>query len=166
MTKWLFAVTAALLGFAATASAQQPGCQNCNQGAPAVGGHWGGHAWSNTAHQWTAHPWAGHPMFNRGGQLSRMPTLPVYMAAPWYLYWPYDGHFQTVAPMAAQAQFYPPPQMGYGGNPMLPVYPGYAPNLANPNYPYAPAPAAQPAPKVILPNVPAPKSLPPIDEKK
>ena len=32
--------------------------------------------------------------------LTQMPTLPVYMAAPWYNYWPYDGHFQTVAPIA------------------------------------------------------------------
>ena len=54
-----------------------------------------------------------------------MPTLPVYMAAPWYNYWPYDGHFQTVAPMASGA-FYPPP--AYTGNPFLTGrYPGYVP---------------------------------------
>ncbi len=64
-----------------------------------------------------------------------MPTLPVYMAAPWYLYWPYDGHFQTVAPMASGA-FYPPP--AYTGNPFLTGrYTGYVPGTAVPTFPMA-----------------------------
>ena len=40
---------------------------------------------------------------------SRQP-LPVYQAAPWYLYWPYDGHFQTPAPVSGA--FYGPPTQG------------------------------------------------------
>jgi hypothetical protein len=61
-----------------------------------------------------------------------MPTLPVYMAAPWYLYWPYDGHFQTVAPMASGA-FYPPP--AYTGNPFMPGrFVGYVPGAGVPTF--------------------------------
>ena len=71
-----------------------------------------------------------------GGVVSTMPTLPVYMAAPWYLYWPYDGHFQTVAPMA-HGLYYPPPT--YTGNPYLAgVYAGYIANNPIPAYPVTP----------------------------
>jgi len=57
------------------------------------------------------------------------------MAAPWYLYWPYDGHFQTVAPMASGA-FYPPP--AYTGNPFMPGrFVGYVPGAGVPTFPMA-----------------------------
>jgi hypothetical protein len=60
------------------------------------------------------------PKYWRGGQ-----TLPVFQAAPWYLYWPYDAHFQTPAPVFGA--YYAPP---IGG--------------AFPVQPYFPAPAAYP----------------------
>ncbi|MCE9534549.1 MAG: hypothetical protein K8T89_26015 [Planctomycetes bacterium] len=76
-------------------------------------------------------------------------NLPVYQAAPWYLYWPYDAHFMSSAPMTGA--FYAPPMMGsypsqpyfpaqqqpnYGGPPMGGGFPmqGYAPQQALPNY--------------------------------
>lgn len=46
--------------------------------------------------------------------------LPVFQAAPWYLYWPYDGHFLTPAPV--QGAFYGPP--GPGNFPVNPYFPG------------------------------------------
>jgi hypothetical protein len=55
------------------------------------------------------------------------------MAAPWYNYWPYDGHFQTVAPIAAGA-FYPPP--AYTGNAFMPGQPlGYVPGAPVQRFP-------------------------------
>lgn len=46
--------------------------------------------------------------------------LPAFQAAPWYLYWPYDGHFQTPAPL--NGAYYAPPSAGPGGfvNPYFP----------------------------------------------
>ena len=46
--------------------------------------------------------------------------LPAFQAAPWYLYWPYDGHFLTPAPV--QGAFYGPP--GPGNFPVNPYFPG------------------------------------------
>jgi hypothetical protein len=46
---------------------------------------------------------------------------PPFQAAPWYLYWPYDAHFQLPAPITAQ--FYPPQQYG---NQLNPYFPGPA----------------------------------------
>lgn len=63
----------------------------------------------------------------------------MYQAAPWYLYWPYDAHFQTPAPV--HAPFYAPPAGGA--------------SLANP---YFPAPAGQYGP---MPGGPAPFGGPP-----
>ena len=68
------------------------------------------------------------------------PALPTFQAAPWYLYWPYDAHFQTPAPV--HAPFYGPP---VGGNfPVNPYFPapagGYGP------MPGGPPPAGVPAP--------------------
>jgi len=84
-----------------------------------------------------AHGIFGGPLFNRGETLTRMPTLPVFMAAPWYNYWPYDGHFQTIAPMA-HGLYYPPPT--YTGNPYLPgQYPAYVPGNPAPVFPVTPA---------------------------
>ena len=57
--------------------------------------------------------------------------LPVFQAAPWYLYWPYDGHFLTPAPVTGA--FFGP---AIPGNfPVNPYFPG--PNYA---YGYAPIP--------------------------
>jgi len=202
MTKFFMAVAMTAAGLTAAASAQTPDCPNCQAGAPAMaapssGGYSHGHGgygfagevrsgagfvrdhaqshWGNSnpgAHPWTANPIFGHPHFNRSGNLSRQPTLPVYMAAPWYLYWPYDGHFQTVAPMAAGAQWMPPPQSAYGANATLPTYPGYVPYVPNQTYPNFGAPAQpntlpptfNPAPPAnLIPINPAPiKVAPPV----
>jgi hypothetical protein len=106
--------------------------------APAVGapvasyGGPGGHKFHTGMH------WTKGGLFSifGGSFVSQMPTLPVYMAAPWYLYWPYDGHFQTVAPMA-HGLYYPPPM--YTGNPYLPgVYPGYVAGSPVQQFPVAP----------------------------
>ena len=56
----------------------------------------------------------------------RQSPVPAFQAAPWYLYYPYNAHFQTPAPM--QGAFYAPPGGGTGGmvNPYFPA-PQYAP---------------------------------------
>jgi hypothetical protein len=48
--------------------------------------------------------------------------LPVFQAAPWYLYWPYDAHFLTPAPVTGA--FYGPPIPG--NFPVNPYFPGPA----------------------------------------
>lgn len=35
---------------------------------------------------------------------------PVFQAAPWYLYWPYNAHFQMPAPLTGA--YYAPPSAG------------------------------------------------------
>jgi hypothetical protein len=46
--------------------------------------------------------------------------LPVFQAAPWYLYWPYDGYFLTPAPITGP--FYAPPAFpSSGANPYFPA---------------------------------------------
>jgi hypothetical protein len=53
------------------------------------------------------------------------PVLPVFQAAPWYLYWPYDAHFQTPAPIYG-AFYGPGGQNTYGqmyGQPYFPASP-------------------------------------------
>lgn len=49
-------------------------------------------------------------------------NLPVFQAAPWYLYWPYDAHFLTPAPVSGP--FYGPPLTG--NFPVNPYFPGPA----------------------------------------
>jgi hypothetical protein len=139
MKNWLIAAAvAAGLAAATDARAQAPpppagpayvqgpgSCPNgdCGQGYGGYGGK-GSHVFAGKF--WT------HPLNGLYGQAA-MPTLPVYMAAPWYLYWPYDGHFQTIAPMA-HGLYYPPPM--FTGNPFLPgQYPAYVPNNPVPSYP-------------------------------
>jgi hypothetical protein len=48
-------------------------------------------------------------------------TKPVFQAAPWYLYWPYHGHFQTPAPM--WGAFHGPAVPG--NFPVNPYFPSY-----------------------------------------
>jgi hypothetical protein len=113
---------------AGPAYAQGPGsCPNGNCAPDGYAGGYGGKA----SHVLAGKFWT-HPLNGLYGQAA-MPTLPVYMAAPWYLYWPYDGHFQTIAPMA-HGLYYPPPM--FTGNPFLPgQYPAYVPNNPVPSYP-------------------------------
>ncbi|MBY0459244.1 MAG: hypothetical protein K2V38_18090 [Gemmataceae bacterium] len=55
-----------------------------------------------------------------GGLGAGHQKLPVFQAAPWYNYWPYDGHFLTPAPIGGA--FYGPP--GPGNFPVNPYFPG------------------------------------------
>jgi hypothetical protein len=77
------------------------------------------------------------PKFYKGGQV-----LPVFQAAPWYLYWPYDAHFQTPAPIFGA--YYAPP---IGGNfPVQPYFPapiGVAPVPKMGKGPAFPAPPVE-----------------------
>ncbi len=64
---------------------------------------------------------AGDPIFKR---LFVKQPLPAFQAAPWYLYWPYNAHFMTPAPLGLGAGGYG----GGGGNPYFPSYgSGYGP---------------------------------------
>ena len=54
----------------------------------------------------------------------RQSPVPAFQAAPWYLYFPYNAHFQTPAPM--MGAFYAPPGGGYGGMPN-PYFPSQMP---------------------------------------
>jgi hypothetical protein len=149
MKKWILAAAVALAGLAAgDARAQAPAyaqgngsCPNgdCGQGGYAGGSQGGGGVIGphfGAKPYWTG-PAFGNSWFSSRNNITRMPTLPVYMAAPWYLYWPYDGHFQTIAPMA-HGLYYPPPT--YTGNPYMPgAYPGYLPGNPAPAFPVTPA---------------------------
>lgn len=95
------------------------------------------------------------------------PALPTYQAAPWYLYWPYDAHFQTPAPVVGPwygppvagnfpvNPYFPAPQYGYygpipgGRAPGGPMPTGYGPTPGTyPAAPYGnPIPAGYPAPQ-------------------
>jgi len=69
-------------------------------------------------------------------------NAPVFQAAPWYLYWPYDAHFLTPAPVTGA--FYGPPTPG--NFPVNPYFPGPAYGA------YGPMPGGPP---------PVPNGLPP-----
>lgn len=120
--KKLFAIAAAglgLAGFAPEASAS--GCA-----APFCGGHGGG---------WT-------PLFVKS-------PLPAFQAAPWYLYWPYNAHFMTPAPLTGP--YFAPPYSGgalvnpYFPAPVQPVAPVAPPGTVPPPAGTLP-PATQPVP--------------------
>ena len=103
MKKFLFAVAAAvaILAFAGSAQAQAPNPFG-SQGQK--------------------------PIFK---SLFHKQPLPAFQAAPWYLYWPYNAHFQTPAPMASAA-YYAPPGVGNAGyqvNPYFPQQPYGAPDI-------------------------------------
>ncbi len=55
-----------------------------------------------------------------GGAGGKQAPLPTFQAAPWYLYWPYDAHFLTPAPVSGA--FYGPPNAG--NFPVNPYFPG------------------------------------------
>lgn len=76
-------------------------------------------AWPHGGPFATKHPYPhnytlGNALFGSHQQ------LPTYQAAPWYLYWPYDGHFMTPAPIGGA--FYGAPNAG--GGPANPYFPG------------------------------------------
>lgn len=98
---------------------------------------------------------AGYPRYHSlFGHLFSHQPLPVYQAAPWYLYWPYDAHFLTPAPVSGA--FYGPPIPGnFPINPYFPApaYGGYGPMPGGPP-PVSPVP---PVPPVPPPPPPLPK---------
>lgn len=103
-----------------------PGCSNCSA-PPVHGGYYGGsHATLARAVMANHGPHQGQGVQHRGERLAAFfhrdtkPKLPVFQAAPWYNYWPYDGHFQTPAPIGGQ--FYGPPMTG--NFPTNPYFPG------------------------------------------
>lgn len=75
---------------------------------------WGG--WKGPLNNQSPYP-RNTSLFGSHGQ------APTFQAAPWYLYWPYDGHFQTPAPVTGA--FYGPPTAG--NFPVNPYFsgPGY-----------------------------------------
>lgn len=93
---------------------------------------------------------AGHPCYGPhcgSGKIPRYYTLhgflhgdkplPVFQAAPWYLYWPYDGHFLTPAPI--NGPFYAPPLYpNTGVNPYFPAPVVPPPASSSPATPPAP----------------------------
>jgi hypothetical protein len=67
--------------------------------------------------------------------------LPAFQAAPWYMYWPYDGHFQTPAPI--HGAFYGPPLTGnFPVNPYFP-HPGGAAGFGPGPMPQIPVPGGR-----------------------
>ena len=71
---------------------------------------------------------------------SRQQPQPTFQAAPWYLYWPYDAHFQTPAPV--MAPHYAPP--GPGNFPVNPYFPAPSGGGYYGPIPGGPAPAGVP----------------------
>ena len=65
-----------------------------------------------------ANPFNGPPNTRLFPPIFRKQSLPAFQAAPWYLYFPYNGHFQTPAPL--MGAFYPPPSGPAMGNPYFP----------------------------------------------
>lgn len=66
----------------------------------------------------------GGPYFGQSSAGPRLPffrqtPVPAFQAAPWYLYFPYNSHFQTPAPM--MGAYSAPPMGGAGVNPYFPV---------------------------------------------
>jgi hypothetical protein len=78
---------------------------------------------------------------HRWGTFFGKHPMPAFQAAPWYLYWPYNAHFQTPAPLAGP--YYAPP---YAGgqlvNPYFPSHPGLMPGAV----PVPAAPGHHPVP--------------------
>ena len=81
----------------------------------------------------------------RGTFLFKHP-VPAFQAAPWYLYWPYNAHFMTPAPLTGP-YFAPPYSGGALHNPYFP---------AQPVVPVVPAPAPATVPPAALPGTVVP----------
>lgn len=83
------------------------------------------------------------PLFHR---LTVRQPLPAFQAAPWYLYWPYNAHFMTPAPLGLNTPYYSPGSYGGSysgqGNP-------YFSQLQQGNPQPGPIPQSGPAPQVM-----------------
>ncbi len=79
-------------------------------------------------------------------------NLTTPKAGPWYLYWPYQAHFQVAAP-GINPYFTPPMTLppGFGQPPPLPPPPGYRPPMPQVGQGYYP-----PAPPVAQGYQPSP----------
>ena len=125
MKRFRFLLVATIAGLAVASAAGParadgygtPGCSTCGGSSHGLGrglfGGFGGRAVPPPS-----------TLFNggAGGNLLHKPKLPVFQAAPWYQYWPYDAHFQTPAPVSGP--FYGPPLTG--NFPVNPYFPGPA----------------------------------------
>jgi hypothetical protein len=72
-------------------------------------------------------PFCQPPPTTGGGLFHKLfvkQPLPAFQAAPWYLYWPYNAHFMTPAPLTG-AYYAPPTAGGVMVNPYFPSYSGY-----------------------------------------
>jgi hypothetical protein len=141
------------------------GCSTCNGGR---GGLFAGHG------DFGGKGWFGG-LFGEKGALANAPPAndphklgkgffqPPFQAAPWYLYWPYDQHFQLPAPIGAP--YIPPqgfnapwnpyfahPALGLAGGP--PPYPGFGPGMGMGGPPgggFGPGPSFGPGSNLIPP---------------
>jgi hypothetical protein len=112
--KLLYSITLVAVGLT-VAGASRAEAQPYNPGCPGCGAGGGGRPGS-----------AGPSTLTNGARLQSFfdtfhrTKLPVFQAAPWYNYWPYDAHFLTPAPV--NGQFYGPPMTG--NFPTNPYFPG------------------------------------------
>ncbi len=131
--KWILlaAVAALAIPVSARADGLFAGCKHCGGGHGGLyGGGYGGGGYGGGNHG-CAHAGgarAGHGFFQ-----------PPFQAAPWYLYYPYDQHFQMPAPIGAP--FFPP--QAYAHPAMNTYFPPPVPPVAP-----IPAPAVVPIPAV------------------
>lgn len=102
------------------------------------------------------YPTLGAFVTHGNGLFGKKAPLPTFQAAPWYLYWPYDGHFLTPAPV--NAPFYAPP--GPGNFPVNPYFPAPAGNYGP--IPGGPAPAGVPIAPGGFGPAPVPQPMPPV----
>ena len=146
-------------GFLKHKSVSSEGCSTCGTSGGSHSGHGGSFGAGASGYNSQAnHPWAYRPygsFFGHGASQQ----LPVFQAAPWYLYFPYNAHFQTPAPIGGG--YYPPPIMGggYGGG--MPYFPGtspviapqFAPQQMQPLAPVVPVPATPTKMPIVIPPV-------------
>jgi hypothetical protein len=121
----------AIVANAATARADGLGCTG-----PNCGGSPG--CYGNNGKYCNLLPYPTNYSLSGGGKKQ----LPTYQAAPWYLYWPYDGHFLTPAPVTGA--FYGPPSPG--NFPVNPYFPGPSYGYGYGPMPGGPAPIPMMAP--------------------
>lgn len=158
-------VSTGLAASEGTARAQGPGCGPA--GCPGAGSYGGGCGGGK----------CGYPRYTSlaGYFGAGCGQLPAYQAAPWYLYWPYDGHFLTPAPVTGAFYgpptpgnfpvnpYFPGPGYGYGSG-YGPIPGGAAPVSAPYGYgqQYAPMPGYAPPGPATLPSAPIPPAgIPP-----
>jgi hypothetical protein len=135
----LLAVAALALVFAAGSPSARADGYPVGPGPGCPTGYGQGYPQGNTQHgppqtlAQAIHTPANGQRFAQFFQNIHHKNLPAFQAAPWYNYWPYDGHFLTPAPIGGQ--FYGPAMTGnFPVNPYFPgpVNPGYGPMPGGP----------------------------------